>query len=68
MLRKGLAHCWSVAVAALPNRGKPIMEKWIASSDKDVHWIMSEYLKKARLSRMDAVWVRKLSKSKAQGQ
>lgn len=58
-LRKGLAYCWSVAVAALPEQGKPLMEKWLASSDKDIRWLMKENLKKDRLKRMDAVWVEK---------
>jgi hypothetical protein len=39
-LRKGLGYCWSVAVAALPEMGKPLMEKWLSSDDKDVRWIM----------------------------
>ena len=56
-LRKGLAYCWSVAVAALPEQGKAYMEKWLASSDRDVRWIMRENLKKNRLARMDAAWV-----------
>jgi len=58
-LRKGLGYCWSVAVAALPNGGKALMEKWLASPDKDIQWIMRENLKKNRLSRMDADWVRR---------
>jgi hypothetical protein len=56
-LRKGMGYCWSVAVAALPSEGKPLMEKWLASSDKDIRWIMKENLKKARLARVDADWV-----------
>jgi hypothetical protein len=56
-LRKGLGYCWSVAVAAHPEAGKPLMEKWLASDDKDVRWIMKENLKKNRLVRMDAGWV-----------
>ncbi len=56
-LRKGLAYCWSVAVAAYPEAGKPAMEKWLANEDKDVRWIMRENLKKNRLVRMDAGWV-----------
>jgi hypothetical protein len=56
-LRKGLGYCWSVAVAALPSAGKPAMEKWLASNDPDVLWIMNENLKKNRLSKMDAAWV-----------
>ena len=61
-LRQGLGYCWSVAVAALPEVGKPLMEKWLLSADKDVQWIMRENLKKARLARMDADWVKKLQR------
>ena len=56
-LRKGLAYCWSVAVAALPERGKPMMERWLASEDRDVRWIMRQNLAKQRLIRCDASWV-----------
>ena len=58
-LRKGLGYCWSVAVAALPERGKEVMERWLSSDDKDVIWIMKENLRKQRLTRMDAEWVEK---------
>jgi hypothetical protein len=58
-LRKGLGYCWSVAVVALPVEGKALMEKWLVKSDKDVRWIMQENLKKERLVRMDARWVKK---------
>lgn len=57
-LRKGLAYCWSVAVAALPDEGKALMEKWLVNPDPDIRWIMRENLKKNRLSRMDAAWVK----------
>ena len=56
-LRKGLGYCWSVAVAALPDEGKALMEKWLGRQDKDIQWIMQENLKKNRLFRMDANWV-----------
>lgn len=56
-LRKGLAYCWSVAVAALPEVGKRKMEQWFESSDRDVRWIMKENLRKKRLMSMDAEWV-----------
>ncbi len=55
-LRKGLGYCWSVAVVALPEEGKPAMEKWFSSDDPDVQWIMRENLKKDRLVRMDIEW------------
>ena len=56
-LRQGLAYCWSVAVAALPDAGKPLMEKWLVGHDPDIRWIMRENLKKNRLVKMDAAWV-----------
>jgi hypothetical protein len=59
VLREGLAYCWSVAVVALPEEGKRLMEKWLLSDDKDIRGIMRENLKKNRLLRMDATWVEK---------
>ncbi len=56
-LRKGLAYCWSVAVVALPESGKPMMERWVASDDPDVRWVMKQNLNKKRLARMDQQWV-----------
>lgn len=56
-LRKGLGYCWSVAVAASPDDGRPAMERWLGHDDPDVVWIMRENLGKARLARMDADWV-----------
>lgn len=61
-LRKGMGYCWSVLVAALPEAGKPIMENWLNSRDKDVRWVMRENLKKNRLIRMDAKWVKACNK------
>ena len=58
VLRQGLGYCWSVAVSALPEEGKLAMEKWLASNNPDVQWIMKENLKKNRLIKMDAVWVK----------
>jgi hypothetical protein len=57
VLRQGMGYCWSVAVAALPEIGKPMMEKWLKSQDKNIHWMMKENLKKNRLVKMDAKWV-----------
>jgi len=56
-LRQGLAYCWSVAVAALPDEGKLLMEKWLAGPDADIRWIMKENLHKKRLLKVDAAWV-----------
>jgi hypothetical protein len=61
-LRKGLGYCWSVAVAALPEQGKLLMEKWLVNPDKDIRWIMQENLKKTRLERVDAIWVKRWHK------
>jgi hypothetical protein len=57
VLRQGLGYCWSVAVAALPEAGVPLMEKWLACDDRDVRWIMKQNLGKARLARADPEWV-----------
>jgi hypothetical protein len=57
-LRQALGYCWSVAVVANPETGKPLMEKWLASSDPSVRWIMRENLKKNRLVAMDVTWVK----------
>jgi hypothetical protein len=57
ILRKALGYGWSVAVAALPEIGKPLMARWLEVDDPDIRWIMRENLKKNRLKRMDAAWV-----------
>ena len=57
VLRQGMAYCWSVVVAALPEAGKPLMEKWSDSQDRDIRWMIRENLKKNRLIKMDAAWV-----------
>lgn len=59
VLRQGMGYCWSVAIVALPDTGKPIMEKWLNSADKDILWMMRENLKKNRLVKMDGDWVTK---------
>ncbi|MGZ4939404.1 MAG: hypothetical protein ACXVIV_06410 [Halobacteriota archaeon] len=58
VLKKGLGYCWSVAVAANPELGMPMMKHWFSTQDNDVRWIMRENLKKKRLGRMNAPWVR----------
>jgi HEAT repeat protein len=56
-LRKGLAYCWSVAVAAAPDRGRTLMERWIGSEDPDVRWVMKQNLAKKRIAAAGAEWV-----------
>jgi hypothetical protein len=60
-LRKGLGYCWSVAVAAMPQAGRPVFEALVeraaASDDRDLRWIARENLRKHRLERLDDAWV-----------
>ena len=63
VLKKGLAYCWSVAVAACPEKGKKLMEKWILTEDRNIAWIMKENLKKNRLLKMDREWVLEQTKA-----
>lgn len=58
VLRQAMGYCWSVAVAATPETGKRMMEKWLDSQDNDIRWIVKENLKKNRLVKMDADWVK----------
>lgn len=48
-LRQALGYCWSVAVAADPERGMPRFLALTASPDPDVAWIMHNNRGKARL-------------------
>ncbi|WP_226846855.1 hypothetical protein [Dehalogenimonas etheniformans] len=57
ILRQAMGYCWSVAVAALPSKGKSMMEKWFLSYDPDIRRIMKENLSKNRLIKMDGEWV-----------
>lgn len=58
VLRKTLGYGWSVAVAAAPDKGKRILEKWFLNEDKDkdIRWMMNENLRKDRLKRIDPGW------------
>jgi hypothetical protein len=63
-LRKGLGYCWSVAVAAAPEVGRPAFEEFVswarASNDRDLAWVARENLRKRRLERLDPGWVTRL--------
>jgi hypothetical protein len=61
VLRQGMGYCWSVTIVALPETGKSVFEKWLISEDKDIRWVMKENLKKNRLIKMDADWVKRCS-------
>ncbi len=56
-LRQGMGYCWSVAVVAAPEVGKPAFEAWLDNPDADVRWVLHENLKKNRLLKMDSAWV-----------
>jgi hypothetical protein len=49
VLRQALAYCWSVAVAASPVAGFDRFQRWEASRDRDVRWMMRKNLAKARM-------------------
>lgn len=55
-LGKALGYCWSVAVAAQPEIGRPLMETWMEVEDPDVRRIMKQNLKKKLLLRADTDW------------
>jgi hypothetical protein len=59
VLRQALGYCWSVAAAAQPEAGRPLMEKWLRSPDKDVAWVMQSNLGKARMAALGPGWVTK---------
>lgn len=62
VLKKALAYCWSVAVAALPEEGKLRFAAWTKTGDPDVCSIIRENLKKNRLIRLDPEWVNQISR------
>ena len=62
VLRQAMAYCWSVAVAALPEAGQPMLENWLGAEDEDIRWVMKENLKKNRLVKMDTAWVKRSMK------
>jgi hypothetical protein len=59
VLRQALGYCWSVAAAALPEAGRPLLEKWLRSPDKDVAWVMQSNLSKARIAALGPSWLAK---------
>lgn len=50
-LRQSLAYCWSVAVAADPERGLPLFVA-LDSEDPDVAWIVAQNRRKKRLAKL----------------
>jgi hypothetical protein len=50
VLRQGLGYALSVLVAALPEQGFEMLERWARITDPDIAWILKENLKKKRLA------------------
>lgn len=57
VLRLGLAYCWSVAATALPEAGRAALDRWMATDDPDVRWLLRQNLAKARTNRLGEEWV-----------
>lgn len=60
-LVQSLCYCWSVAIAASPDKGKQFFEEMAASENKNIRKIVKENLKKNRLIKMDKAWVEEIS-------
>ena len=65
MLRKGLGYCWSVAVAAAPEVGRPAFEELVswagASDDPDLAWVaLGRTCASGGFERLDLGWVTRL--------
>ena len=54
VLKKGLSYALSVLVAAAPEEGFSLLERWAKRSDPDIHQVLVENLKKKRLESVDA--------------
>lgn len=58
LLKEALSYCWSIAVAALPEKGKSMMERWIKENHPVVKNIMRKNLEKKRLSLLEPEWTK----------
>ena len=52
VLRQALGYAWSVVIVGDPMHGWPRFQRWAASTDPDVRWIVAENQKKNRLRRL----------------
>ena len=57
VLRQAMGYCWSVAAAANPAAARPLLEKWLRSTDADIAWVMKSNLGKARMKAMGSAWL-----------
>ena len=53
VLRQALGYGWSIVVAADPALAWPRFQRWSASPNEEVRWIVAENLKKDRLRRLN---------------
>ncbi len=60
-LIQALCYCWSVAIVAMPEKGKLFFEEIAELENKVIRKIVKENLKKNRLIKMDKAWVEKIS-------
>jgi hypothetical protein len=58
ILKEGLEMCWSIAVAALPSKGKPVMERWIKEDHPVIRQVMRANLRKPLLWKVDEKWAK----------
>lgn len=65
VLRQSMGYCWSVAAAANPDAGRPLIEKWLRSSDPDVAWVMKSNLGKVRMNALGKTWLAAQRKRRA---
>jgi hypothetical protein len=57
ILQQELEKCWSIAVADLPEKGKPMMERWMKEDHPVIKVIMKANLQQQRLTELDEEWV-----------
>jgi len=60
VLRQTLGYAWSVALAADLELGRERFERWAASDDPDIQWIVRQNLAKNRLHRAGPDWTQRL--------
>jgi hypothetical protein len=60
VLRQALGYAWSVALAADLELGRRQFERWAASDDPDVGWVVRQNLTKNRLRRADPTWTQRM--------
>jgi hypothetical protein len=60
VLRQALGYAWSVALAADLELGRRQFERWAASDDPDVGWVVRQNLTKNRLRRADPAWTQRM--------